>query len=1289
MADASFLQTSFLGGEWGPYAQGRADKEQYRTALNVCYNGLPVEEGAWARRPATVFAATTRNGAQGLLREFAFNQAQPVTLEFTAGHMRMFSGLSLVLELPHGVAAISSAAPAVVTTPVAHGYSTGDQVQFSLQLLAPGNPIVNQVWPLLNRQFAITVSDANTFTIADPITGAGIDGSTINTAGWAVSVARVVDIATPYTLAEIQANGIRLIQDMSVAIICDGAHTPEVLSYTAGSTFIPLPNASQNDACFPLFNFGTAQFVDGPYFDPPTDGTTLTATGGGSPVTLNASSIASINGGKGFLSTDVNRAIRLFSEPPNWNASTGYTKGQNIKWQGAYWQALQSNTGSQPDTSVANWAVTTAAAAWTWGSISTVNSASQIVVALAAADPYGIYAGGTMLNTTQPVLTWQLGVYSATTGWPTGGTYHEGRFWLFGAQFNRADATMSDNGGAPEAQALRFNPTAIDGTVADDNGISIELQSEQVNSIFWMIGSQTGIAMGTQGGEFLIRASETNDGITPASVQAKRVTKFGCANVEPRQVPLAVAFVDRYNKKLIEYLQDPFSGRSLGFNLSIDAGHLMKAGIQEIAYVQERSPVIWARMGDGSLKGLTYKRESPFGTQPATFFGWHQHTLGSGRVVESIQAGPSPGGVTDALVLISNDPSTNVRWVEMMSPLFDETDPLTSANFVDAAIVPTAADIESVNAVTFYGLEQLNGKTLSAWFGGVDAGDYVVANGKLTVPINVAGGVLTTNYLNELSSGEYGYLDTVIQVSGQGSGFFSPVGTALGYTTSNDSNANFAQMPQVACFDWDAGVFYQQQAWDGTHNGTNGRSLYFFNLATQAQIAGPLTPGDLAFSDAACLGYDGNLYYGTGTSAFLIGRYNTATQTADDVQYNDSHSLPAVGYVAPIQVNGQQFVIATGLDSGQGSPGHSAPWFVVQMTGAGAPRATTTSAGFFDERMSSLSPGNAIPCRGPGGTLNCFSWGSAYVAVVGTPTGGNEQIGIYLVIVELAGDQAAAGGGKVGVITPADVVNTWTSIGMGAPVLDETDGNLIMLVSGSDSTYRLIKVSTSDAAVLWKLQVSANVDFHTARIRGGRMSFLDGGSSPYTLRSINTLTGADTTQNTTAFGPGPFSTDDKSGTIVVNLNTGAGSPPTNWVTLGPAAGTLTPAVTYKAPVALGFNYASRGQLLRRVDPEETGARNGPALGKTRRTHMAAYQLAQTGVGSFYYGTDFGSTQHKATLMTYPGATQPLALTQMYAGVFWTTIEDTYGFDGMISWEIKRPYPAAVVAVQGYLHTQDR
>ena len=45
--------------------------------------------------------------------------------------------------------------------------------------------------------------------------------------------------------------------------------------------------------------------------------------------------------------------------------------------------------------------------------------------------------------------------------------------------------------------------------------------------------------------------------------------------------------------------------------------------------------------------------------------------------------------------------------------------------------------------------------------------------------------------------------------------------------------------------------------------------------------------------------------------------------------------------------------------------------------------------------------------------------------------------------------------------------------------------------------------------------------------------------------------------------------------------------------------------------------------------------------------------------------------------------------EMASGVHWDTLEDDVGFDGMIGWEVTRPYPASVCAIEGFIRTQDR
>ena len=139
MADASYLQTNFLGGEWSPRMQGRLDLPKYRFAMTLCLNGIPVEEGAWIRRSGTAWLGTTRSGNAGRVMGWEFQEGLPMILEFTDGHMRAFQGLQLGSQTPvlsllqtdaRLLVSISTATPALVTVSGNISWATGDQIMF-------------------------------------------------------------------------------------------------------------------------------------------------------------------------------------------------------------------------------------------------------------------------------------------------------------------------------------------------------------------------------------------------------------------------------------------------------------------------------------------------------------------------------------------------------------------------------------------------------------------------------------------------------------------------------------------------------------------------------------------------------------------------------------------------------------------------------------------------------------------------------------------------------------------------------------------------------------------------------------------------------------------------------------------------------------------------------------------------------------------------------------------------------------------------------------------------------
>lgn len=940
MASASYAQTSFLGGEISKTAQGRFDREQYRTSLNVCLNGFPIENGSWTRRPGFQYGQTTRNGQPAKLVKFDVVANQAINLEFTSGFLRFRSaGGPLVTNDGRVVLGISTANPAVVQTSGANGWSTGNQVYFPATGLSQG--IIE------NRVLLITVVDSTHFSLSDPLTGAPIDGSQI--VNLPSTVLRVMELTTVYGPASI--SNIRSIQADTNAVLVNGQLAPQMLSmltpYSGGLS--------------PTFSIGNAAFVDGPYLDPIGGGALITpsATSGiitlivsfppynssqvykigdfvnsaginykslidqnvgntpaGSPSAWLAVSAGAAVGPNGFLGTDIGRMIRLYSQPLAWSASTAYVAGNVVLYNGVAYTALASSTGSQPGIDLSKWAINATGQSWTWGKITSLptqisnpggglitggapmgnmtlnggiaaasdGNTSKLFSGCAAianattttvggetirtanvgyvginvsgvaaqqvdhaviwpsadfgfdsttTDPGGAVvfnlrgsvgapassSNGTLLgssgsipwNSLAPVTiisndktdawnyiwiemipnvawptwamgiaqtqffnptgtgsgtqvkfavlgppllytgaisVWRMGLYSATTGWPSCGTYHEGRIWLSGVVPNRLDAsipnTLNPTMGAP--QYLNFAPTQSDGTVTPANGISYYFDASDVNQIYWMEPDLQGIICGTAAGEWLVQATSPNAAMAPGALQAHRVTKIRCANIEPRRADHTILMVQLFGRKVHEYFTDVYSGKLSGPNISMWARHLTAPGIAELAYQQELAPILWVRNADGSLIGCTYRRNVLSTAQEPNFMGWHRHTLGSGRIIESMAVGAILGSAA-TLMVVTNDPATNIRHVEMMNPIFEEGNSLSQAWFLDNSVPPTSTQAASVvvsnppaatdrpyGGLTFNGLWHLNGKTVSVYAGGLDCGDYPVSNGSLTVP---------------------------------------------------------------------------------------------------------------------------------------------------------------------------------------------------------------------------------------------------------------------------------------------------------------------------------------------------------------------------------------------------------------------------------------------------------------------------------------------------------------------------------------------------------------------------
>ena len=346
---------------------------------------------------------------------------------------------------------------------------------------------------------------------------------------------------------------------------------------------------------------------------------------------------------------------------------------------------------------------------------------------------------GKPLLSTAPIREWRLGVYADSTSWPRTGTYHEGRLWLAGAVKNRFDTSKSNN-------IFDMAPTEEDGTVTAASGISYIFNSTEVNDIYWMAPDARGVVCGTKAGEWLVQAGSAG-AIAANNIKASIVTRAKCANQLPVRTEHTLVFTQLAGVSVREQFSDVNAGVFSTTNLSERADDLTLLGIEQLKYTASPVPVIWARRRDGTFLGCTYKRNVMSASRDPEVWGWHEHALGSSRIVTDIAVGAIDETEAESLAMVTRD-ETNLHVVEQMIPL------KSVPWFLDHAAEPSGFLVVG-NTVEFYGYEYLNDQTVTVYAGGLDCGDYVVADGKVVVPFGngvtggTGGGKFTEAFLTD------------------------------------------------------------------------------------------------------------------------------------------------------------------------------------------------------------------------------------------------------------------------------------------------------------------------------------------------------------------------------------------------------------------------------------------------------------------------------------------------------------------------------------------------------------
>lgn len=1272
MGDASFVRTNFLGGEWSQHAQGRMDRDEYLTALNLCYNGFPMETGAWVRRSGTYNTGPTRRGARVSAHELHFNQISSYVMQFCSnGFLRFTTDGNPVLETGQTITSVSTANPAVVTK-VAHGYATGDSIIIYYDSATAPN---EGVALLTGRMYRITRINADTFSLQDEVTNANISGAALSGSVASLRMARVKEFATAHAGSYA---AITTAQNQNVCLVLDPVVKPYAVDMNWDGSGI---------------TFGAAVLEDGPYLDTIDHTVALTTSGTTGSVTLNAFLYDLATPFALWSATDVGRMMRIMDRPDSWTTVANYVVGNSVSYAGSYWIALAPSTNVPPDTDLTSWALLQNAERWTWGTITGFTDSNTVTFLIQGND----------FTHALPKYVYRLGLYSDTTGWPSVGTFHSGRFWLSGVQPNRVDGSCP---AITNSSTISFAPTNEFGQVADNNAIALGLMATDVAGVAWMVSSDNGLIVGTKGGEWLIQASDENNVLTPTNPVANRVTKYKAMKTPPVVAPMATIFVQSHGRDLIEYVPDGTKGGKFGGrNIAHDAAHLTKEGILKIAYQQNPSPTIWVRDTLSALKSVTYMRESPWASQAPTYAGWAQHAyaVSQGRTTLDIVSGPSPDGTGDAITVITRheaaaSPETSHR-VEVFNPMFEEGDAITGARFLDHSRTPTLAKAVvsggAITGVTLYGLWYLEGTGVTVFFGGVNAGEYQVSSGQITVDVGLDDSLLTEAYLNEFSSSA-----TAVGSAGYGSSLV--LGTAAAASAAPVTMTSMTQLMGVSNANQAASDFAVAD-WERNR-------LIWWNRAVGSLSVSSLTDGSYVMDAGALINnasqpitFDANYFYvGFQTSGIPHGgvhRYSLENFALVGT-VSGFGSVTAVPYnmgVTAASSSGGDICITCGVGnvSGSGVPVHAQNFSSGVALGTVHDVGTSGNSGTVKFSCGMRTPGFLYGLNGPFGSR-----------------GFGDNIFLY--------KYTCAGSGLPSVATLA----SWTpnDIDPGAvswgnwdgPVIDEVDGHLLIIIQ-TDLAYSMLKINSTTGAIIWKLAIDVNrwgnsaglvCSHQNSRVRFSQLVMLSGRTSgnSCTRNVINTSAGTKTSATYAGVFPHDQCYNDATGhhiSFCEYVPDGAGgvSPdpvnytnPSGW---GPPAGLagrwgfigpiVPPATNYIVPIVCGYPYTSKGQIVRAILSAESGAANGPAFGKTERIHSFAIRVDKT--QDLQVGTSFNEL--KDLEFKLPGGEAYSELT-LFSGTIHDTVNDNYNVDAsMLCWQSDGPFPAAVLAIGGFLKTQDR
>ncbi len=319
------------------------------------------------------------------------------------------------------------------------------------------------------------------------------------------------------------------------------------------------------------------------------------------------------------------------------------------------------------------------------------------------------------------VEDWRAPAWGGDRGWPQALALFEQRTWWAGTPAEPLSIWATFSG-----DYETFAPTEQDGKVLGDSGIYMIAADQEVAEIRWLMPGET-LAMGTAGGEYLIRASDLGEALTAENGNIRPATSEGSAPVEPVRAGKAIAFTGLGGRNLHLMAYSAETDDMEAPNAAQLAEHLLEATITRTVWCKRPWSLLWCLLADGTLASATYSPRDQV-------MAWCAHRVTDGKVL-SIASVPEDG--VDALYLVTERTGQDGqprRRLERMANRWRRAKAEMDggrAQLLDAAItVYSDTDMEEVG-----GLDHLEGREVAIWADGATQPAQTVTGGR--VPLDI------------------------------------------------------------------------------------------------------------------------------------------------------------------------------------------------------------------------------------------------------------------------------------------------------------------------------------------------------------------------------------------------------------------------------------------------------------------------------------------------------------------------------------------------------------------------